>query len=406
MALRLGMRLWLSAGIFLALFVAPSTALAQDNPGAVRSDDQFYSLLTSPATAAPVASKTLNSGRSESAARGTQGTELKELPSPIVASAADIPTSASLPLPMGREQTIMGMLLSFSPITWAAIVAGIVALGAILWAATPLPCLLLGHRRCSRSVRFVDHEQRWVGNCKSCGIALVRDAKGTWKRAKVTWRKPEVLPEPVQYSSRVEEVSAEAGVQPVHLDTELEAVPRKSCQSPFSTGRRHSSSGRSAPETTNRLRLRPWSNGRKQSRLSCSKTWTAAARRLRAPAAHSSRWSTSCVPVAQETNTPFAPRRSRSACSSWKLRFNAVTRRKRSLPGTSSRRLPANGWTLPPPDPGKTPRCTRAVRRTLFAPGQDEERRSEHTCLASERAFVAQTTWQSRELARGAGGPR
>jgi hypothetical protein len=127
---------------------------------------------------------------------------------------------------MGREQTIMGMLLSFSPITWAVIVAGIVALGAILWAATPLPCLLLGHRRCSRSVRFVDHEQRWVGNCKSCGIALVRDAKGTWKRAKVTWRKPEVRPEPVQYSSRVEEVSAEAGVQPVHLDTELEAVPR------------------------------------------------------------------------------------------------------------------------------------------------------------------------------------
>jgi hypothetical protein len=226
MALRLGMRLWLSAGIFLALSVAPSTASAQDNPGAVRSDDQFYSLLTSPATAAPVASKTLNSGRSESAARGTQGTELKESPSPIVASAADIPTSASLPLPMGREQTIMGMLLSFSPITWAVIVAGIVALGAILWAATPLPCLLLGHRRCSRSVRFVDHEQRWVGNCKSCGIALVRDAKGTWKRAKVTWRKPEVRPEPVQYSSRVEEVSAEAGVQPVHLDTELEAVPR------------------------------------------------------------------------------------------------------------------------------------------------------------------------------------
>lgn len=184
------MRLWLIRGLGLTLLVAPATASAQ-----VRNDDEFYSLLTAQSAARPPApAKVAKPARQQIPAVAEPIPNPKDNAVSLLTLAKPDIQTVSVPAP-DRRPALLTALLSLSPITLAMIVAGILASCLILWVGTPLPCLVRGHRRSSKSVRFSEDEQRWVGHCKSCGKALAR-REGAWKLAEPTWRRPEVLQRP------------------------------------------------------------------------------------------------------------------------------------------------------------------------------------------------------------------
>ena len=186
-----GMRLWLIIGLGLTLVAASGTASGQ-----IRNDDELYSLLTAQSSAPPGApTKAVRPGHSESTEVVGQPSDPKGGAASLMTAAEPVVQPLPLPVPESRQHTLVSTLLSLSPITWAMIVAAIAAFGALLWTATPLPCLVLGHRRSSKSVRFNEDQQRWVGHCKSCGKQLAR-REGVWKAAEPTWRKPEVVQDP------------------------------------------------------------------------------------------------------------------------------------------------------------------------------------------------------------------
>lgn len=186
-----GVRLWLITSLGLTLLMAPATSSAQ-----VRNDDEFYSLLTAQSDAPPRAPvKVAKPVRRQSPAVADPiPTPKDEAPSLLTLAKPEI-QPAPMPVPTDRQSTFATALLSLSPITLAMIVAGILASCLVVWLGTPLPCLVRGHRRSSKSVRFNEDEQRWVGHCKSCGKRLAR-RDGVWKLAEPTWSRPEVLQRP------------------------------------------------------------------------------------------------------------------------------------------------------------------------------------------------------------------
>ena len=197
------MRLWLIAGLGLPLLIPSGAACAQ-----VRNDDEFYSLLTnqSPAPAIPDRAEPRRGKTAKVARSAPEANSPSSLPTP---SANQPPPP---PPPMERQQALMSALLSLSPISWAMILAAIAALGTLLWAATPLPCLVLGHRRYSRTVRFDEHEQRWIGQCKSCGKLLAR-REGKWRSADATWHKPQIVRSPTPNRPPADYEVANSGLQ-------------------------------------------------------------------------------------------------------------------------------------------------------------------------------------------------
>jgi hypothetical protein len=70
-----------------------------------------------------------------------------------------------------------------SPRLVPILVAGLALAGLIVWGFTGLPCLMLGHYRSRKKVRFSEREQRWVSNCRRCGRRLVRDPHLGWSVA-------------------------------------------------------------------------------------------------------------------------------------------------------------------------------------------------------------------------------
>lgn len=189
-----GVRLWLITSLGLMLLMAPATSSAQ-----VRNDDEFYSLLTAQSDAPPPAPvKVAKPVRRQSPAVADPiPTPKDEAPSLLTLAKPEIQL-APMPVPTDRQSTFATALLSLSPMTLAMILAGILASCMILWVGTPLPCLIRGHRRSSKSVRFSEDEQRWVGHCKSCGKRLAR-REGAWKLAEPIWRRPEVLQRPAPH---------------------------------------------------------------------------------------------------------------------------------------------------------------------------------------------------------------
>lgn len=189
MARSSGMRLCLITGLGITLLVASGLASAQ-----VQNDDQFYSLLTAQSSGLPpiTSAKPASRGQLKSTKVADQSRDASAGPASLMNAAGPETQSAPIPPPGERQGTITSTLLSLTPATWAMLLAAVAAFGALLWAATPLPCLVLGHRRSSKSVRFDPDEQRWVGHCKSCGKRLAR-REGIWRPTPPTWRKPQVL---------------------------------------------------------------------------------------------------------------------------------------------------------------------------------------------------------------------
>lgn len=72
-----------------------------------------------------------------------------------------------------------------SSAAWAALFLALGLAGLMLWIGGSLPCMVIGHRRSGKKVRFSEAEQRWVSNCKRCGARLVRNRRGGWKAAAV-----------------------------------------------------------------------------------------------------------------------------------------------------------------------------------------------------------------------------
>lgn len=212
-----GMRLWLIAGLGLPLLIFSGAAFAQ-----VRNDDEFYSLLTNQSTAPAIPDRVEPPrGKTTELARSAPDAEsASSLPTPSANQPPPPP-----PPPIERQQALMSALLSLSPISWVMILVAIGALGALLWAATPLPCLVLGHRRYSRTVRFDEHEQRWVGQCKSCGKLLAR-REGKWRSAHATWHKPQIVRSSTpNRPSRDYEVANNALREPVAYDLPIVEWP-------------------------------------------------------------------------------------------------------------------------------------------------------------------------------------
>jgi len=194
MGVGLWMRSALSLAVFSALLAAPETARAQRDAPYTDSNGFFFSTLADPQgnqTAGPAKS----SGKAiDPAVSAEIATDTKR---PLaVAGVNTAPAAPSIPAPAYRGESLADVFLALSPIIWGMILIGFALAAVLLWVVTPLPCLLLGHRRSSKSVRFNDHEDRWVGNCKSCGVLLSRDRQGSWRRAKPTWRRPEIVSGP------------------------------------------------------------------------------------------------------------------------------------------------------------------------------------------------------------------
>ena len=230
-----GRRLWLITGLGLALLVAPATASAQ-----VRNDDEFYSLLTAQSVAAPPApAKVVQRPRRQTPAVAEPIPDTKDDAASLLTLAKPEVQTTSVPVPTDRQPTLVTALHSLSPITLAMIVAAILASCLILWIGTPLPCLVCGHRRSSKSVRFSEDEKRWVGHCKSCGKRLAR-RDGVWKLAEPTWRRPEVLQRtPADHPSTPFRLVVAVGPEPMD-GAEIERIewPLPDKKQPQSNGER------------------------------------------------------------------------------------------------------------------------------------------------------------------------
>lgn len=176
-------RLSLRVALLLALTLTPRIVSAQD-AASVSMDSDFYRAVTT--STAPT---TTNSSPTPEPLLGAKAPETNPLADQAAgdAAAAPAPKAPSSPAAAPREDqrpAFIVWILSVPRGTWAILVLSIVVGGFLLWAQTPLPCLLLGHRRSKMRVRFSDQHQRWVGNCKRCNMLLVRDARGGWKSAK------------------------------------------------------------------------------------------------------------------------------------------------------------------------------------------------------------------------------
>jgi hypothetical protein len=175
-------RLSLRVALLLAFLVTPGMLSAQD-AASVPTDSDFYRAVTtstSPtSTSNPTPEPLLGAKAPETNPLADQAArDVPAAPAPNVSRAP-----AAAPRKDQRPPFIV-WILSVQRGTWAILVLSIVVGGFLLWAQSPLPCLLLGHRRSKMRVRFSDQHQRWVGNCKRCNMLLVRDARGGWKSAR------------------------------------------------------------------------------------------------------------------------------------------------------------------------------------------------------------------------------
>jgi hypothetical protein len=169
--------------LLLALLLTPRMIFAQD-AASVSMDSDFYRAVTTstaptPTNSTPTPEPLLGAKAPEKSPLADQGTG-----GAVVAPAPSVSSGAATAPREDQRSAFIVLILSVPRGTWAILVLSIVAGGFLLWAQTPLPCLLLGHRRSKMRVRFSDQHQRWVGNCKRCNTLLVRDARGGWKSAK------------------------------------------------------------------------------------------------------------------------------------------------------------------------------------------------------------------------------
>jgi hypothetical protein len=173
----------LRVALLLALLLTPQMLSAQD-AASVPMDSDFYRAVTTSTTPTPT-----NSSPTPEPLLGAKAPETNPLAdqAPGDVAAAPTPNVSRVPAAASRKDQrppFIVWILSVPRGTWAILVLSIVVGGFLLWAQSPLPCLLLGHRRSKMRVRFSDQHQRWVGNCKRCNTLLVRDARGGWKSAK------------------------------------------------------------------------------------------------------------------------------------------------------------------------------------------------------------------------------
>lgn len=184
MAVRPSSRLSVRVALPLVLLATPNAISAQD-AAQVSTDSDFYRAVMT--TSSP-ASTSKNS--TPEPLLGDKAPETNALGDGVAAVPSAAPTSDLPGAPTAsprRDQrlAVVAWLLSVSTATWATLILSITVGGFLLWVATPMPCLLLGHRRNKARVRFSDQHQKWVGNCKRCNAPMVRDAAGRWKSAKV-----------------------------------------------------------------------------------------------------------------------------------------------------------------------------------------------------------------------------
>ena len=191
MGVGLCMRVALRLAVLSALLSIAQIAPAQNDSTYVDANGSFFGTLSGRQTVAATGANKSSEAAVGSRIAADRAPDQKQRPA--LAPIIEEPTAPVVPPPPDDELNFKAMILDFSPVTWGMLLAGLALTGMLLWTVTPLPCLLLGHRRCSKSVRFNDHEDRWVGNCKSCGVLLARDRSGAWTRAKPTWRKPEIV---------------------------------------------------------------------------------------------------------------------------------------------------------------------------------------------------------------------
>lgn len=182
MAARQCSRSSLRVALLLALLVTPHMLSAQD-AASVPMDSDFYRAVTTST------SPTSTSNPTPEPLLGAKAPETNPLADHAAGDVAAAPTPSVLRTPAAapredQRPALIVWILSVPRGTWAILVLSIVGGGFLLWTQSPLPCLLLGHRRSKMRVRFSDQHQRWVGNCKRCNTLLVRDARGGWKSAK------------------------------------------------------------------------------------------------------------------------------------------------------------------------------------------------------------------------------
>jgi len=176
-------RLSLRVALLLALIVTPRMIFAQD-AASVTMDSDFYRAVTTgtaptPTNSSPTPEPLLGAKAPEKSPSADQCTG-----GVVVAPASNLSSGAATAPREDQRPAFIVWILSVPRGTWAILVLSIAVGGFLLWVQTPVPCLLLGHRRSKMRVRFSDQHQRWVGNCKRCNMLLVRDARGGWKSAK------------------------------------------------------------------------------------------------------------------------------------------------------------------------------------------------------------------------------
>ena len=191
MGVGLCMRSVLALAVLSASLAVPQAARAQGDAPYADANGTFFSALAASQDNQATGQTKISNKAVGSAAPAELATYAKR--SPPVPEVSTPSTARSIPAPAYDRESLADTLLTLSPTIWGMIILGLALSAVLLWVVTPLPCLLLGHRRSSKSVRFSDHEDRWLGNCKSCGVLLSRDRQGAWRRAKPTWRRPEIV---------------------------------------------------------------------------------------------------------------------------------------------------------------------------------------------------------------------
>ncbi len=198
MAVSLCVRSSLRAALLLAALAIPQTSIAQGSDGSGLTDADYYGMVasqsSSPVVPATASDPVLGEGSRVSSVASANGS------APPAPDAAPSPPDAVAPTGSTDDRpAIIVKALAVEPGTWAIVFLAMALGGLLLWASTPLHCLLFGHRRSKMSVRFDEQEQRWVGNCKSCRTLLARDGAGAWRRA------GSVKPRPIPQQPREQE---------------------------------------------------------------------------------------------------------------------------------------------------------------------------------------------------------
>jgi hypothetical protein len=178
MAIGLCKRSVLRAAFLLALLATPRASSAQDI-GTVNITDEFYQAVSSPGK--PVASST--DRPSGTLAAATRPSEINA--SLTIGVEPSVATKPALPLPRVDRNRFLGF--DTPPLSlpgWSLVLTGIASIALFLWLVTPLPCLLLGHRRSTTSLRFSQGRGHWVSSCKRCRVALYRDPVTGWARVR------------------------------------------------------------------------------------------------------------------------------------------------------------------------------------------------------------------------------